>query len=586
MSISSNNSIPTIALGSGFTGEFLYFSKPREVIAAYSIDEVARAIVLAQKWADEGFWAAGFVSYEAAAAFDPALRTHKPRIDEPLVWFGIFDEPDKTSQGANEFSKDAFFAGDWAVSVAEEQYRSAIVQIRNAIARGETYQTNYTFALETDFDDDPWAYFRQLTDASRAAYGAYINTGRHCVLSASPELFFSLKGRRILCRPMKGTAPRGLWSEQDREQAEWLRLSEKNRAENVMIVDLMRNDLGRIAETGSVRVPSLFDVEALPTVWQMTSTVEATLRQGLRIDDIFNALFPCGSITGAPKRSTMGLITDLEEQARGIYCGAIGVIQPGGDAAFNVAIRTVVIDRETKRARCGVGGGITWDSDVSDERREAMSKSAFLRGKAAEFQLLETLRLENGEFWLLDRHMDRLAKSAQYFDFHHDENSVRERLFELARVNSQGNFRVRLLASRSGSVECEIYSLASPSAGEQLVCLADDPVDISDPFLYHKTTRRSVYERHRAAHSDCFDVLLWNDRCEATEFTIGNLVVELDDVLCTPPVTAGLLPGTFRAALLGRGEFVERIISIDDVLNAPRVFMINSVRGWTPVRFQ
>jgi para-aminobenzoate synthetase/4-amino-4-deoxychorismate lyase len=458
--------------------------------------------------------------------------------------------------------------------------------VHEAIARGDTYQVNYTFKLRARFEGDDFAFYERLLAAQRTRYGIYLDTGRFRVLSASPELFFRRRGRRIVARPMKGTSARGRWHEEDDTHAARLASSAKERAENLMIVDLLRNDIGRIAEFGTVFVPELFRVERYPTVLQMTSTVEGTLGVGTTLEDIFAALFPCGSVTGTPKVSTMKLIAALEDSPRGVYCGACGFVAPGGDAAFNVAIRTVVIDAQSGAAEYGVGGGVTWDSTAQGEYAEALAKASLLAEEPDAFELLETMLLAGGKYGLLEEHLARIAESASYFDFTLSTVRVREALAEHARHYPTGTRRARLLVSADGRVRVESEELSlKPEAEVRPVALAKTPVSRDERFLYHKTTRRRVYEERRAEHPQAFDVLLWNEEGELTEFTNGNVVLELSGGRWTPPRECGLLAGTFRAGLIRRGEVAECVLTRDDLARASRCWLVNSVRGWVEVSF-
>ena len=356
----------------------LCFSRPVEVVEARTVGEVRPALRRVEEAAGEGLYAGGFVAYEAAPAFDSSLVVRGGAAESlPLLWFALFRAPD--AYGPAEGARARFRVSRWSPSVDRAVYERSVAAVREAVARGDTYQTNYTFRLRAHFAGDALAFYRHLSARQRADYCAFLDTGRHKIISASPELFFRQRGRRILARPMKGTARRGRTPEEDAAQSRWLEGSEKNRAENVMIVDLMRNDLGRVAETGSVRARDLCRVESYPTVFQMTSAVEATLRDGTTLEAVLAALFPSGSVTGAPKVSTMRLIAALEDSPRGVYCGGVGLIEPGGAAVFNVAIRTAVIDAETGAAEYGVGGGITWDSAAPEEYDEALAKAALLK---------------------------------------------------------------------------------------------------------------------------------------------------------------------------------------------------------------
>jgi para-aminobenzoate synthetase/4-amino-4-deoxychorismate lyase len=414
-------------------------------------------------------------------------------------------------------------------------------------------------------------------------YAAYLDIGSHLICSASPELFFHLNGRTLLSKPMKGTAPRGKTLADDRAQMEWLQHSEKNRAENVMIVDMIRNDLGRIAEIGSVQVPHLFEIERYPTVLQMTSTV--TAQTNVSFVQIMSALFPCASITGAPKVSTMRFIAELETTPRGVYTGAIGYLTPERIAQFNVAIRTVTIDREAGQAEYGVGGGIVWDSDAADEYRECEIKTRVLTSAPIEFELLEALLWDPLDgYFLIDRHVARLTDTAAYFGFPFDRAALIDRLEEARRSLPAVDHKVRVTLNRSGNLFVTATALSDISRPPvQRVVLARNPIDSGDVFLYHKTSRRRVYDQARTEQPGCDDVILWNERGEITESCSANVVIDVKGELITPPIECGLLGGTFRSELLAQGQIVERVITIDRLRTAQRLWLINSVRKWMDV---
>lgn len=567
---------PVVVLQAG--GGWRCFKNPARIVVAERVADVVPALrEIERAVEEEGLYAAGYLAYEAGAAY--GLATHLPDPDAPpLLWFGLYRGYESVDAPASDA---AYRFGEWRPSLTFEAYKSAIARIKDAVAAGNTYQANYTFHLRAEFEGDPWALFANLAAAQRAEFCAYVDLGRFAVCSASPELFFRLEGSTLTSRPMKGTAPRGLTTADDRDQIEWLRNSEKNRAENVMIVDMIRNDFGRIARTGSVRVPALFTVERYPTLLQMTSTVRAETDASL--GEILAATFPCASITGAPKVSTMRLIHDLEPQPRGVYTGAIGFIAPGRRAQFNVAIRTAVIDRSRGRAVYGVGSGVVWDSDARAEYDECLLKARVLAapsGAAADFRLLESLRWTPEEgYFLLGRHMERLAESADYFGYPFDGAAV-ERALTATAGSLAGASKVRLLLDRRGRIAVEAEPLAAGARPEPLrVGLAREPVSSADARLYHKTTWREPYERARASRPDCDDVILWNERGELTESTAANLVLELDGGLYTPPVRSGLLAGTLRAQLLADGELEERVLRPADLARATDIRLINSVRG-------
>jgi para-aminobenzoate synthetase/4-amino-4-deoxychorismate lyase len=438
---------------------------------------------------------------------------------------------------------------------------------------------NYTLRLHGRLEGDPLALYRRLRSAQGSGEAAYVRAGNRALVSASPELFLLRHGDRVTSRPMKGTARRGRWPAEDEAARERLAASEKDRAENVMIADLMRNDLGRVAAIGTVEAGPLLEVERLRSVWQLTSTVSARLRPGAGVAGLLAATFPCGSVTGAPKVAAMRHVADLERSPRGAYCGAVGALAPGGDACFNVAIRTVEVDLATGSAAYGTGGGITWDSDAAMEWDEALAKARVLDLDPALPTLLETMRLEGGRVALLDGHVARLAGSARYHGIPFEAGLVRERVGA-----ERGDARLRLLVRPDGAVSLERSGLPEAPCGPVPVALSPDRVDRRDPALFHKTTLRGPYERRRAGRPDAFDVLLVNGEGEVTESTIANVVAELDGARVTPPLDAGLLPGVFRGHLLARGEVRERRLLPSDLSRARRIWLVNALRGWMEAR--
>ena len=531
--------------------------------------------------AADGLHVAGWVSYEAAPAFDRAMKVRpSSHGDPPLAWFAASRDVEEVELPVPGPAPRT----TWVPDESRERHAAAIGEIRERIARGDVYQVNHTTRLRATSTEEPLALLSRLVSVQRAGYAALIDSGAHRIISVSPELFFERDGSRIVTRPMKGTARRGRWPDEDDRLARALAESEKERAENVMIVDLLRNDLGRLATPGSVRVTKLFDVERYDTVWQMTSTVEATLPRETSLGACFAALFPCGSVTGAPKIAAMAAIAELEDASRGPYCGAIGYIAPGGRATFSVAIRTMVQESSTGRAVYGVGGGITWDSRPVAEYDEALAKARVLSHTPNEFSLLETMRLEDGAVVRLERHLARLEASARYFGFT-PPRCVRDALASTAREAGRGTFRLRLIAGRNGELEIERHPFGRDRFDEPpLAALARAPIASDDPLLYHKTTARAAYDAFRNEAPGAFDVLLWNERGEATEFTIGNLVVDLDGELLTPALECGLLAGVFRQELLDARTIRESIVPLDALPRAPRLWLVNSLREWVPVR--
>lgn len=569
------------------------FLHPEKTLVAASPDEIPALLADLEAATQSKKFAAGFFAYEAGAAFEPTSSLGAPPLGEPLAWFGIFSCCHSFDHTTGKF-RDGFFVDEAApatagaeadFSIDEPTYTKKIEAVHAAIRSGDVYQLNLTAPFRVRIAGPAAGLYAHLRARQPAAYSAFVHwqeTRR--ILSLSPELFFHREGRHITTRPMKGTVQRGRTTAEDRVQANWLRNDEKNRAENLMIVDLLRNDLGRIATLGSVKVTELFAVERHPTLWQMTSTVEAELPPATTLAAILRALFPCGSITGAPKIRAMQLLNALEGAPRGIYTGSIGYAGPEG-TTFNVAIRTLALNGNA--GTMGVGGGIVIDSTAADEFRECLLKARFLTAPAApEFALLESLRWENG-YPRLDLHLDRLADSADFFDFFLDRDAVRETLLHEEKTFGDARPRkVRLLLDRAGSLSVTSEPIASQS-GPLRVVLSKETTDSKDLFLFHKTTQRALYTRAfaEAAREGFADVLFFNERGELTEGAISNVFLVLDGQWCTPPVTCGLLDGVERRHLLAtRPAIVERILTRADLERAEAVYLSNAVRGLRRVR--
>lgn len=553
------------------------FTHAHRVLIAQALDEVAAVIEAAEQAARDGHWVVGFVAYEAALAFDTVLRVNAKEGYLPLAAFAIYsyEEPPRAPVNAEPFACDA-----WSMATSRDAICSGVTNIRKGIEEGNYYQVNYTTRLTSNFSGAATSLYAALCEAQPGGYNAFIDGGDWQIASVSPELFFDwTPDGTLTTKPMKGTAPRS----GDGNDIEALSASPKDRAENLMIVDLLRNDLAHIATTGSVEVTQLFEVEALPTAFQMTSTVRCRTCAETTLVDVFRALFPCGSVTGAPKVAAMQAIAGLEGQPRGVYCGAIGVLRPNGHATFNVAIRTVSVDANARRANCGIGSGIVLDSQPDAEYAEWLVKRRFLLRATASFDLLDTLRLQDGTYWLLEEHLDRLRVSAAHFGFVCDPYRLRENLVRNAEENAAGLWRVRLLLARDGNVRIESHALEAQTRTQTQtrpvrIALAHAPIDSRNEFLYHKTTQREIYAPH-APQEACFDTLMYNERGEITEFTRGNVVVEIDGRRVTPPLSCGLLPGVLRAELLRRQQIVEGIVTRADLARANGLWFINSVRG-------
>jgi para-aminobenzoate synthetase / 4-amino-4-deoxychorismate lyase len=576
------------------------FLEPREVLQAVGYSEVLPVLAQAEAAASEGFWVAGALAYEAGYALEERLMEGAPEPKGPLLRLGVFEHPyvfnHRNGRWNTPLSGAPVEQGDWKIeSVRMEtpmkDFRDKVRQVKEYIRRGETYQVNYTTRYLFEFGGSPPALYRALRDSQKVPYAALMREGDWWALSLSPELFFRLSADGYLeARPMKGTAARGLNVEQDRRNARFLRDDPKNRAENLMIVDLMRNDLGRICRIGSVKVPARFEVERYDTLFQMTSSVTGRLEPGVGFTRLMQAIFPSGSVTGAPKLRSMQIINELEKSARGIYTGAMGFLAPDGSACFNVAIRTVELERSS--GELGIGGAVVADSSPRGEYEECLLKAGFLtglskkNGKARKFELVETMLYDGQGVPLLELHLDRLRDSARYFSRPFSRRAARcaveSAVADLDSASGRKSQRVRLLLDNQGKlhVTCSAFS---PWKGKPGVSLYRVNIDPSDRFFYHKTTNRPLYSRalEEAGSRGLFDFIFTNHLGQVTEGTISNVYAEFDGVLYTPPVRAGLLPGVYRRWLKRSGNIKvhDRILYPLDLRDADRLWVSNAVHG-------
>lgn len=569
------NKLNRVVLYDAAYRKWLIYQDPLDIVEARSISEVEPALQQIESTVEkQNLFAAGFVCYEAAPAFDPALSVHPPS-GLPLVWFGLYRRPESVRPPGLSRIRD-YQLGKWKPSVTRGNYMKAIHRIRGFIADGETYQVNYTFRMRTSFRGNPLDFYLDLTEAQRSRYCAYAESEAWVICSASPELFFELSNRCLISRPMKGTASRGLTFEADQGQSDALYRSDKDRAENVMIVDMVRNDMGHVAAYGSVKVPALYQIEKYPTLWQMTSTI--TSQTDASVTGIFKAMFPFASITGAPKPRTMQIISELETGPRGIYTGAMGFIHPNRHACFNVAIRTVCI--QGGQAEYGTGGGIVWDSIPEKEFEEGLMKTRVLNEKGQPFSIFESFLWspEDGYF-LEELHLQRFMKSIDYFQFPVTVDKIREQLKVVSENFPDQPHKVKILADAEGTLEF-VTEIVDPEAASKILNVnwAKEPVNSNDLFLYHKTTNRHYHERAIASRPDADDVILWNERGEVTEASSSNIIVERDGQMWTPPVSCGLLPGTYREWMLRQGTVKEKVILKSSLKSGDSVILINSVR--------
>lgn len=526
----------------------------------------------------DGWIAFGYVPYDASADFESAL----PRPNRPAeACFAVYRPPLPFYKFLP--APPAAFP-DFRGEIDRETYAKLFHQVKAHLAAGNSYQANLTFRMRTR-SGSLWLPFCASCADDPPPFASFFVHGGLEIASFSPELFFARSRTAIRCRPMKGTARRGGTRADDEALGERLRSSEKERAENLMIVDMIRNDLGRIAKPGTVHVPKLFEVERHPGVLQMTSTVEAVSDGSL--GEVFEALFPCASIVGAPKIETQRILAELEPSPRGVYTGAIGFVKPGGDCQFSVAIRTAVREVATGGVEYGVGGGIVWDSELDREWEECLLKASPLTRQSEPPKLLETIRWD-GEWVLLEGHLDRMARSAHELGFPFSVEGALGCL-DVAVAGKALPQRVRLLLGLDGRFEAT-YSDAPPHASFEPsvasapleIAFAGEAIRSGDPALRHKTNRRRIYDRLREAGPDCDDLVLFNERGEATEFLIGNLVARFGNTYVTPPFESGLLPGVFRQDLLDRGVIVEGTISLSRLREADEIVRVNSVSGWRP----
>lgn len=563
-------------------GRWRIYREPTEILTADDPESLARLLRRIDSHVAAGGEAAGFLTYEAGMALEPRLRPLLPVHETTLAWFGLYDRCEIIYD--DEFlrvSTEPFLQKPHLV-IGRQEYCEKVEEIRELIAEGEIYQINFTDRLKFSFASRPWDLFATLCCEHPTPYAAFVNTGIEQVLSHSPELFFRIQGGRIMAQPMKGTAPRGVNSEHDKLRAMELQQSEKERAENVMIVDLMRSDLGRICTTGSVQTTKLFEATRFSSLWQMTSTIEGELVEDWTIGSVMRALFPSGSVTGAPKIRAMEHIARLESAKRGIYTGAIGFVARDS-TQFSVAIRTSVL--RGGGGAMGVGSGITYDSVPAREWEECAWKCGFLTRRAPRFKLFETL-LWHGSYSLLERHIARMACSADYFGFAFDPSRIDAELRAAASQFASGEkWRVRISLDRKGQLETTSAKTSEERKGR--VMIAEHRTFSEDYFLFHKTTHRPIYDQALAdaRAAECDDALFFNERDELTEGAIHNVFLVKNGVWHTPALRCGLLPGTYRAAFLAEHpEAREEILRREDLFQADAIFLCNSVRGMYEVK--
>ena len=559
-------------------GERYIFTQPIKELKTRNLAEVTDLLAQVESYQEQGYYVVGYVSYEAAPAFEEKLAVHKlPLLGEYLLYFTVHDSVETSPIPLTYEEVD--LPSKWREQTSAEDYEKAISQIHHHLRQGDTYQVNYTVQLKQDLSANPFAIYNRMVVEQEAGYNAYVEHDEMAVISMSPELFFEQNDRELTTRPMKGTTKRGLTDDEDLKEAAWLKQDPKNRSENMMIVDLLRNDMNRISEVGSEHVEGLCQVEQYSTVWQMTSTIKSRLREDVDLVEIFRSLFPCGSITGAPKIATMEIIKDLEPQPRGVYCGTIGLLLPNGRRIFNVAIRTIQLHQG--KAIYGVGGGITWDSTWESEYREVHQKAAVLYHKQARFKLITTGRVSQKSLLFEDQHLERLTKASRYFAYPFNPEDLRQRIEEECQVcDANQDYRLRIILSKSGEIELsrQVLEPLSPAFCQAQLCLQE--ADLQTPFTYFKTTHRPHLSLGKQ------EIIYHNAAGELLETSIGNLVLKINGKLYTPPIRLGILPGIYRQHLLETGQVEEKVLTVPDLDQAETIYGCNAVRGLYELRIE
>lgn len=532
------------------------FTNPIKIITAFNFDELKTAFAKIEELKNQ-YYIVGYLRYNAFSGQSSNF---------PLLYFEVFNSYNiyKTKN-----TKKLLLNPTPCVNFCE--YSNAIKKIKEEIAKGNTYEVNYTYDFDIPFDGDELDLFNFLLSKQKTPYNFYIKNQYDTVLSFSPELFFEMQNNHILTKPMKGTIRRGKDKKEDKNLIEFLKNDIKNRAENVMIVDLLRNDLGRIAKVGTVNVSKLFEIETHKTLHQMTSQIEADLKENTTFFDIFKAIFPCGSITGAPKISTMKVISDVEKGERNIYCGAIGMISPK-ETIFSVPIRILQKTNEQNKFKYRVGGAIVWDSNAQDEWEETLTKTKFLND---EFQIIETVKIENNSILFEKEHFERMQKTAEHFGFK----------FKTPEIAKTDSGMLRILLNRDGEIKTELKRITPAKTSK----IGISPIiqNSKNEFLYYKTTYRPWYydSFQRIKNGEIYDEIFFNEKGELTEGARSNIVLQLNGNLYTPPVQCGLLNGVFRQELLKNNKCTEKILYKKDLEKAEKIFCVNSVRGMVEVLF-
>lgn len=557
------------------------FLKPKEIVTIKSLRNLDEKLILIDQLLKRGLAGYALIYYEAGYLFEKKLNKYLPQNTE-LIRFFFYDHKDIiriTSDNVSFENDEKYQIKNFRLNTNRSEFVSSIRKIRDYIKKGDTYQVNYTVKGKFDFAGSYSSLLSNLVFNQSAQYTSFINDGKNIILSLSPELFFEVKGRKIKSKPMKGTTRRGQNLIEDLKKKNELVNSVKNRAENVMIVDLIRNDLGRISEYGSVSVPSLFEIEKYETVYQMVSTVQSKLKNNIMLSDVLKNIFPCGSITGAPKIRTMEIINELEKESRGLYTGSIGLFI-NGKMTFNVSIRTLLMDKKSGNGEIGLGSGVVWTSKADEEYAETKLKGKFLTDPINQFKLFESALVENRKIKMLNEHLNRMEKAAEYFLFVFDREAIEQKIINYLKSVDEKRFKLKISLTKTGKIEF-IKTPITPV--EQIkVIISKNRISTENRFQYFKTTNRLLYEKEYSKYSRLgfFDVLFLNEKNEIAEGSITNIFIKKNRKLLTPPVEAGILPGLYRSKLLSSIKNVfETNLTLNDLLTADEIFLTNAVRG-------
>lgn len=558
------------------------FLKPKEIVTIKSVRNLDEKLNRIDDLIADGLVGYSLMNYEAGYLFEKRLNKFLPK-HENLIQFFFYEKKNvqlikTTGIDFEEFEK--YKIKNYKLNTSKSKFQKSIKKIKSYIEEGDTYQVNFTVKGKFDFEGSYTGLFSNLVFNQSAQYVAAVNNNGKIIVSLSPEMFFEVSERKIYSKPMKGTARRGIDHLSDESIKYELERSEKNRAENVMIVDLIRNDLGRISEYGSVKVKNIFDVEKYESVYQMVSTVESKLKKNVRLSDILKNIYPCGSITGAPKIRTMEIINELEKEKRGIYTGSIGLIRKN-KITFNVPIRTLTIDKKSCKGEIGLGSGIVWDSIAEEEFEETKLKGKFLTEPNEPFEIFETMKIEDGKIFLLDEHLDRMKQAADYFLFCFERQKTKSYIKKVISRIDKNDYRFRISLEKNGNLT-HTFSEMFQSFNEAKVIVSKNKIYTKNRFQYFKTTNRSLYnqEYNKYTSKGFFDVIYFNEKGELTEGAITNIFIYKNNVISTPPINAGILPGVYRKHLLKNDSGIrERRLYLEDLLEADKIVLTNSVRG-------